>query len=96
MIPGLSVGFLEAGSFQKLGGYFHFISPNITLRTDLLTFGVTSAVFKIAGEMCRLPAYFDNPVIHCMCSSKLTKFFVLLTQLQCTKCCEKYFQTFER
>ena len=34
---------------------------NITLRTDLLTFGVTGAVFNIAGEMCRLPAYFDNP-----------------------------------
>ena len=28
--------------------------------TDLLTFGVTGAVFKIAGEMRRLPAYFDN------------------------------------
>ena len=25
------------------------------------TFGVTGAVFKIAGEVCRLPAYFDNP-----------------------------------
>ena len=31
------------------------------LRTGLLTFGVTGAVFKIAGEMCPLPAYFDNP-----------------------------------
>ena len=31
------------------------------LRTDLLTFGVTGAVFKIAGEMRQLPAYFDNP-----------------------------------
>ena len=30
------------------------------LRTDL-TFRVTSAVFKIAGEMHWLPAYFDNP-----------------------------------
>ena len=39
---------------------FHF--SNITLRTDLLAFGVTRAVFKIAGEMRRLPAYFDNPV----------------------------------
>ena len=29
--------------------------------TDLLTFGETGAVFKIAGEMCWLPAYFDNP-----------------------------------
>ena len=24
---GLSVGFLVAGSIQKVGGYFHFISP---------------------------------------------------------------------
>ena len=31
------------------------------LRTDLLTFGVAGAVFGIAGEMCQLPAYFDNP-----------------------------------
>ena len=33
------------------------------LRTDLLTFGVTGTVFKIAGEMRRLPAYFDNPAL---------------------------------
>ena len=32
------------------------------LRTDLLTFGVAAAVFGIAGEMHRLPAYFDNPI----------------------------------
>ena len=32
-------------------------------RTDLLTLGVTGAAFKIAGEMRRLPAYFDNPVL---------------------------------
>ena len=31
------------------------------LRTDLLTIIVTGAVFKIAGEMRGLPAYFDNP-----------------------------------
>ena len=31
------------------------------LKTDLLSFGVTGAVFKIAGEMRWLPAYFDNP-----------------------------------
>ena len=31
------------------------------LRTELLTFGVAGAVFRIAGEMRRLPAYFDNP-----------------------------------
>ena len=40
---------------------FPFYFSNITLRTDLLTFGVTGTVFKIAGEMCQLPAYFDNP-----------------------------------
>ncbi len=33
---------------------------NITLRTGLLAFGVAGAVFRIAGEMRRLPAYFDN------------------------------------
>ena len=32
----------------------------ITLKTDILTFGVPGIVFGIAGEMCRLPAYFDN------------------------------------
>ena len=31
------------------------------LRTDLLTFGVAATVFGIAGGMCRLLAYFDNP-----------------------------------
>ncbi len=31
------------------------------LRTDLLAFGVAGAVFRIAREMRRLPAYFDNP-----------------------------------
>ena len=34
------------------------------LRTDLLTFGVTGAVFKIAGEVRRLLAYFDNPDLY--------------------------------
>ena len=42
---------------------FPFYFCNITLRTDLLTFGVTGPVFKIAGEMQRLPAYFDNPAV---------------------------------
>ena len=41
---------------------FPFYFSNITLRTDLLTFSATGAVFKIAGEMRRLLAYFDNPV----------------------------------
>ena len=40
---------------------FPFYFSNITLRTDLLIFGVTGAVFKIAGKMRRLLAYFDNP-----------------------------------
>ena len=39
---------------------FPFYFSNITLRPDLLTFGVTGTVFKIAGEIRRLPAYFDN------------------------------------
>ena len=40
---------------------FPFYFSNITLRTDLLTFQLPGAVFKIAGEMRRLPADFDNP-----------------------------------
>ena len=40
---------------------FPFYFCNIALKTDLLTFGVASVVFGIAGEMRRLPAYFDNP-----------------------------------
>ena len=40
---------------------FSFYFYNIMLRTDPLTFGVAGAVFRIAGEMRRLPAYFDNP-----------------------------------
>ena len=31
------------------------------LRPELLAFWVAGAVFRIAGEMRRLPAYFDNP-----------------------------------
>ena len=42
---------------------FPFYFSNITLRTDLLTFRVTGAVFKMAGEMRWLLAYFDNPAI---------------------------------
>ena len=40
---------------------FPFYFSNITLRTDLLKLGVTGTVFRIAGEMRWLPAYFDNP-----------------------------------
>ena len=41
------------------------------LRTDLLTFGVAVAVFRIAGGMRWLPAYFDNRV---QCDKILSKF----------------------
>ena len=37
------------------------------IRTDQLTFGVAVAVFTIAGEMRRLPAYFDNPDGYVIC-----------------------------
>ena len=57
--------FLSSRSHPKSRRLFPFYFSNITLRTDLLTFGVTGAIFKIAGEMRRLPAYFDNPVIRC-------------------------------
>ena len=40
---------------------FAFYFSNITLGTDLLTFRLTGAVVKIASEMRRLLAYFDNP-----------------------------------
>ena len=53
--------FLSRRFHPKSRQLFPFYFSSITLRTDLLTFGVTGAVFKIAGEMRRLPAYFDNP-----------------------------------
>ena len=53
--------FLSRRFHPKSRQLFPFNFSNITLRTDLLTFGVTCAAFKIAGEMHRLPAYFDNP-----------------------------------
>ena len=53
--------FLSSRFHPKSMWLFPFYFSNITLRTDPLTFGVTGAVFKIAGEMRRLPAYFDNP-----------------------------------
>ena len=53
--------FLSRRFHPKNRRLFPFYLSNITLRTDLLTFGVTGAVFKIAGEMRQLPAYFDNP-----------------------------------
>ena len=56
--------FLSTRFHPKSRRLFPFYFSNITLRTDLLTFGVTGAVFKIAGEMRRLPAYIDNPDLH--------------------------------
>ena len=54
--------FLSRRFHPKSRWLFPFYFSNVMLRTDLLTFGVTGAVFKIASEMRRLPAYFDNPV----------------------------------
>ena len=56
--------FLSRRFRPKSRRLFPFYFSNITLRTDLLTFGVTGAVFKIAGEMRRLWAYFDNPGLY--------------------------------
>ena len=55
--------FLSRRFHPKSMRLFPFYFSNITLRTDLQTFGVTDAVIKIAGEMRRLPAYFDNPAV---------------------------------
>ena len=55
--------FLSRRFHPKSRRLFPFYFSNITLRTDLLTFGVIGAVFKIADEMRQLPAYFDNPAI---------------------------------
>ena len=57
---GLSVG-LSSRFHPNSRRLFPFYFSNFTLRTYLLTFGVTGAVFEIAGEMRRLLAYFDNP-----------------------------------
>ena len=53
--------FLSSRFHPKSRQLFPFYFSNIMLRTDLLSFGVTGAVFKIACELRRLPAYFDNP-----------------------------------
>ena len=55
--------FLSRRFHPKSRWLFPFYSFNITLRTDLLTFRVTGAVFKIAGEMRQLPASFGNPAM---------------------------------
>ena len=57
------VGRFFSRRFHPKSRLFPFYFSNITLRTDLLTFGVTGAVFKIAGEMRHSPTYFDNPAI---------------------------------
>ena len=45
------------------------------LQTDLLTFRVAAAVFGIAGGMCWLLAYYDNPKLEIrgQCGSVATK-----------------------
>ena len=49
--------FLSRRFHPKSKQLFPFYFFNIMLRTGLLSFGVTCAVFKIAGEMCQLLAY---------------------------------------
>ena len=62
--------FLSRRFHPKSRRLFPFYFSSITLKTDLLTFGVTGAVFKIASEMRRLPAYFDNPEkLHVFCKN---------------------------
>ena len=61
MIPRVVSRFLSRRFHPKSRWLFPFYFSNITLGTDLLTFGVTGGVFKIAGEMRLLLAYFDNP-----------------------------------
>ena len=59
--------FLSSKFDPKSRWLFPFYFSNITLRTDVLKFGVTGTVFKIASLMHQLPAYFDNPVIYHGC-----------------------------
>ena len=60
-------GFLSSRFHSKSRRLSPYYFSNIILRTDLLTFGVTGAVFKIAGEMRRLLAYSDNPGLGTKC-----------------------------
>ena len=75
--------FLSRGFHPKSRRLFPFYISNIALRTDIWTFGVTGAVFKIAGEMPWLPAYFDNPAQLILKTKNITcnKLFLLLTVL---------------
>ena len=68
--------FLSRRFHPKSSRLFPFYFSNVTLRTDLLTFRVTGAVFKIASEMRQLPAYFDNPVY---------KWFIVIEIKICTR-----------
>ena len=69
--------FLSRRFHPKSRRLFPFYFSNITLRTNLLTFRVTGTVFKIASEMRRLPAYFDNPEIYA--KSKMNIFCLAIT-----------------
>ena len=69
-VSGLSVGFWVGGSIQKVGGYYHFISPishselNTNIRSNrrsICEMHRWNAPVKCTGEMHWLPAYFDNP-----------------------------------
>ena len=55
--------FLSSQFHPKSRWLFPCYFSNIILRTDLLTFSVTGAVFKIASKMRWLLACFDNPVL---------------------------------
>ena len=56
------VSVLERCPHGEVRLYFHFISLISHSELTYSTLGVTGAVFKIAGEMRWLLAYFDNPV----------------------------------
>ena len=61
-LTGLSVGFWAAGSVHKVAGSNKACTPFNTMPRTNLAVRVAGSVFGIAGEMRRLPAYFDNPV----------------------------------
>ena len=67
--------FLSSRFHPKSRQLLSFYFSNIMLQTDLLTFRVAAAVFGIAGGMCWLPAYYDNPKLEIrgQCGSVPTK-----------------------
>ena len=71
--------FLSRRFHPKSRWLFPFYFSNITLKTDLLTFAVTGTVFKIAGEMRQLPAYFDNTAIIMTKMAKINSLFMTKT-----------------